>query len=284
MLQSSAAIATLFALGPIASRADTATEPMVARLAALEKANGGRLGVAILDTAAGGHRYGYRADERFLMCSTFKLLLVAAVLQRVDRGLERLDRRVVFDQSAILDWAPVTGLNVGAPGMNIAELCEAATLMSDNTAANLLLDTLGGPAGFTAFVRTLGDERTRLDHREPLNNRQEGAQDTTTPAAMLGAMRSVLLGETLSDAARQRLLGWLRLNQTGAQALRAGLPANWSVGDKTGSASNANNDIAIVWPPGRKPLLVTAYYVAETQDTSARKRVLADVGRIVASL
>jgi len=155
--------------------------------------------------------------------------------------------------------------------------------MSDNTAANLLLHTVGGPAGLTAYARSLGDQMTRLDHIEPLNNSQHGDQDTTTAQAMLGGMQKILLGDALSGPSRERLNRWFMLNQTGAQTLRAGLPSDWRMGDKTGAASHANNDIAIAWPPQREPWLIAAYYMAEKIDTAERKAVLAEVGRIVAS-
>lgn len=281
LLKGSVLAATALATRPISSLA-AATENATSRLTTLERKHGGRLGVAVLDTGS-GHRISHRGDERFLICSTFKLLLAAAVLGRVDRGEEQLDRRIVFDKDAVLDWAPVTGLNAGPPGMTVQDLCEAAVLMSDNTAANLLLKIIGGPAGLTAYARSLGDEKTRLDHLESLNNKQKGEQDTTTPWSMLDDMQKVLLGDALSGASRERLSSWLMLNQTGAQTLRAGLPSDWRVGDKTGAATHANNDIAVVWPPRREPLLVAAYYMAEKIDAAERKSVLANVGRIIAS-
>jgi len=256
------------------------------RLAALERRHGGRLGVAILDTG-NGRRIGHRADERFLMCSTFKLMAVAAVLARVDRGAERLDRRVVFDKSSVLSYAPVTSHRVGAPGMTVAELCEAAITVSDNTAANLLLASLGGPAAVTTYARGLGDVVTRLDRIEPeLNLASPGSVlDTTTPDAMLANLQTLLLGHALSDASRAQLAEWLRATTTGMKALRAGVPASWRVGDKTGSgAHHETNDIAILWPPQRKPLLVTAYYAESTADADGRSAVLAEVGRIAASM
>lgn len=268
------------ALNPVLSMA-SGRRAMPVDLAALERRHGGHLGVAVLDTKD-GRRLACHGDERFLMCSTFKLLLVAAILERVDAGKERLERRVVFGKDVLQEWAPVTGLNVGPPGMSIGELCEAAMLISDNTAANLLLDTMGGPPALTTWVRSLGDGKTRLDHREPELNRPHGEDDTTTPWAMLEDMRRVLLGNVLSAGSRERLTNWFVLNQTGSQTLRAGLPSGWRVGDKTGSGSDANNDIAVIWPPDRKPLLVTAYYSAEGKDTVARKAVLAEVGRQVA--
>lgn len=281
LLKSATLAAAVFAVRPMSAVAAIADDA-AARLAALERRHGGRLGVAILDTGS-GRRIAYRGDERFLLCSTFKLLLAAAVLARVDRGVERLDRRLVFGADALLDWAPVTGLNAGPPGMSIQELCEAAVLMSDNTAANLLLHTVGGPAGLTAYARSLGDQMTRLDHIEPLNNSQHGDQDTTTPQAMLGGMQKILLEDARSASSRERLNRWFVLNQTGAQTLRAGLPSDWRVGDKTGGASHASNDIAIAWPPQREPWLIAAYYTTEKIDTAERKAVLAEVGRIVAS-
>ena len=262
------------------------TDGAGARLAALERRHGGRLGVAILDTG-NGRRIAHRGDERFLMCSTFKLLAVAAVLARVDRGTERLDRRIVFGKEVLLAYAPVTRHRVGAPGMSVAELCQAAITLSDNTAANLLLASIGGPSAVTAFARGLGDPVTRLDRNEPDLNvaSPADARDTTTPNAALATLRKVLLGNTLADASREQLLAWLRACGTGADKLRAGVPAGWTVGDKTGSgAQGETNDVAIIWPPQRQPLLVTAYYAGSPADAAARNAVLAEVGRIAVSI
>ena len=252
-------------------------------LTALEHNYGGRLGVAILDTT-NGNRIAHRGDERFLICSTFKLLLTAAILKRVDNGEEFLQRRITFDKSAILQWAPVTGLNVGGPGMSILELCEATMIMSDNTAANLLLETIGGPAAITTYARTLGDTKTRLDHIEPLNGIQHGDEDTTTPWSMLENMKKIMLGDALSVRSRARLVRLFEMNQTGAQALKAGLPANWRIGDKTGAASDTRNDIAVITPPHRKPLLVAAYYTNDKVASAIHKEVLAEVGKIIAKM
>ncbi len=274
--------ASTLALRPTWALADGAA----ARLAALERRHGGRLGVAVLDTGSGRH-LAHRGDERFLMCSTFKLLAVAAVLARVDRGKEQLDRRIVFGQEAVLSYAPVTRLHVGAPGMSVAELCQAAITLSDNTAANLLLTSLDGPAAITTFARGLGDPITRLDRTEPeLNLASPGdVRDTTTPAAMLATMQRLLLGRALSESSRGQLLVWLRACTTGADRLRAGVPAGWTVGDKTGSGSQGQtNDVAILWPAQRKPLLVTAYYADSPADAAGRNAVLAEVGRIAASI
>lgn len=256
------------------------------RLQALERRHGGRLGASILDIAS-GQRIGHRADERFPMCSTFKFLAAAQVLARVDRGEEQLQRRIVFTGKDLVAYSPVTGQHVGAPGMSLAELCHAAVTRSDNTAGNLLLDGFGGPAGLTAFARSLGDTVTRLDRRETeLNQAIPGdPRDTTTPAAMLDDMRRLLIGEVLSPASRKQLSDWLLANTTGGSRLRAGLPRDWRVGDKTGTGDNgASNDIAIVWPPGRAPLLVTAYYAESSAPQETRNAVLAEVGNIAAGL
>ncbi|WIG55630.1 MAG: Class A beta-lactamase [Rhodanobacteraceae bacterium] len=263
--------------------AKPALDSVEAQLAMLERRYGGRLGVAILDTGS-GRREGHRDDERFLMCSTFKLLLAAAVLQRVDRGEEKPDRRIVFGKEALLDYAPTAKQHVGPPGMTIAALCEAAVTWSDNTAANLLLKEIGGPQAVTAYARSLGDRATVLDRYEPALN----PVDTTTPKSMLGNMQQLLLGDRLSQSSRESLIGWMVACQTGLQSLRAGMPGDWRVGDKTGQwdgdGTGANNDIAIAWPPQRKPILVSAYYMNHTVEPSARKAVLAEVGRIVASM
>lgn len=256
------------------------------QLAALERRHGGRLGVAILDTAT-GRRINHRGEERFPMCSTFKWLLAAQVLARVDKGEESLDRRVVFAEPDLVFYSPVTEKHVGEPGMTVGELCDATVTLSDNAAGNLLLATVGGPEGLTAFARSIGDEWTRLDRYEPdLNEAIPGdPRDTTTPAAMLRTMQAVLLGDVLSQASREQLTAWLVATSTGDARLRAGMPG-WRVGDKTGTGPRGvTNDVGIAWPPGGAPLLVTAYYAgAESASPDERNEVLADVGRIVAAM
>lgn len=268
---------------PAVSR-DSASGDARAQLAALERQFGGRLGVSMLDTQS-GVRAAHRGDERVLMCSTMKVMAVAAVLACVDQGAQRLDRRIVFGTDAVLAYAPITSRRVGAPGMSVAELCHAAITVSDNTAANLLVGSLGGPGALTEFVRSFGDSVTRFDRTEPdLNVTSDGdTRDTTTPNAMLASLHKVLLGHVLSPASRARLIQLMLACETGAQRLRAGVPEGWRVGDKTGSGAQGEaNDVAILWPPTRKPLLVTAYYAGSSQPAKVRNRVLADVGRVAA--
>ncbi len=252
-------------------------------VAALETRVAGRLGVAVLDTVT-GEAISYRADERFAMCSTFKFLAAAHVLSRADKGAEDLSRQVRIPAAPLIAHSPVTEKHVGG-SMPVLALCEAAMTISDNTAANLLLDSSGGPAGLTAWLRDQGDAVTRLDRTEPaLNEGTPGdPRDTTSPAAMVATMRRLLLGDILEPGSRQRLTGWLIANQTGGKRIRAGLPAGWKVGDKTGSGRNgATNDIAILWPPGRAPLLVAVYLAETSAPADARDAVHADVARLIA--
>ncbi|CAB3669329.1 class A beta-lactamase [Trinickia soli] len=254
-----------------------------AELASIERSVDGRLGVALLDMET-GMRAGHRVGERFPICSTFKLMLAANVLARVDRGEENLERRIVFGQDRIDQYAPVTRERTGAPGMTIAELCDAIVTMSDNTAANLLLDTVGGSAGFTAFMRRLGDTVTRLDRNEPsLNEAIPGdPRDTTTPIAMLNDLREVLLGDALTAASRARLLAWGVGNRTGDTRLRAGVPGNWRVADKTGTGERGTtNDVGLLWPQERQPIVVTVYLTQSPAPVRAREAALADVARAI---
>ena len=246
----------------------------------LERESGGRLGFAVLDTGS-GMRFTHRGDERFPMCSTFKLLLVAATLARVERGEDALGRRVAVRKEDLVPWAPFTETRVGGEA-SVEELCAAAMTQSDNVAANLLLPAIGGPAGIGAYARTLGDVHTRLDRMETeLNSALPGDErDTTTPLAMLGNLQALLLGEALAPASRQRLERWLRANRTGDARLRAGLPGDWQAGDKTGSGANGTtNDIAILWPPRRAPLLVAAYLTGSQLDSDNRDRLHASLAR-----
>jgi beta-lactamase class A len=249
---------------------------------ALEQQSGGRLGVSMLDTSS-GERFGHREQERFPLCSTFKLLAVAAVLARVDHGKERLARRIAYGQADLLEYAPVTRARLGEGSLSVAELCEAALGVSDNTAANLLLASFGGPAALTAYARSLGDPLTRLDRTEPLLNEAlpGDPRDTTTPSAMLGNVKALLLGAKLSKSSRDMLAAWLVASKTGFERLRAGVPSGWRVGDKTGSGNaGTTNDVAIVWPPGKKPILIAAYLTGSTASAELRSQLLAEVGRL----
>jgi len=269
----------------VAQAAGIAPEKLTAELARIEKESGGRLGVAVLDMLTDA-RAAHRADERFPMCSTFKLLAAAAILARVDAGKERLDTRIRFEARDVVVNSAMTKDRAGGEGMSLAELCEAAMIVSDNTAGNLLLVRLGGPAGLTAYARSLGDTVTRLDRTEPdLNEALPGdPRDTTSPLAMLSNLRTLVLGNALSASSKDQLTRWLVGNKTGDTRLRAGLPGGWRVGDKTGAGERGTtNDVGIIWPPGRAPILVSIYLTETSLAGDQRNATLAAVGRAVAS-
>ena len=258
--------------------------PPTARFDALETQSGGRLGVAVLDLETGATR-AYKAHQRFPMCSTFKFVLAAAVLARVDQGRENLGRKIPVRASDLVSHAPTVEKHVG-DSMTLAALCEAAITQSDNAATNLILGQIGGPKAFTAFARDIGDPITRLDRWEPLMSESVPGdmRDTTSPLAMVENLRKLVLGTALTPASRQQLADWMIANQTGNATLRAGLPKTWRVGDKTGAGDHgARNDVAIAWPPGRKPILVAAYLTNSKLNAVGRDAVLAEVGRIVAA-
>jgi beta-lactamase class A len=266
-------------------KAGEPSTPIRERMAAIERRQGGRLGLAALDTAT-GLRIGYRSSERFALCSTFKFLLVAAILTRVDEQRESLDRPIPYGPADLLDYAPVTKKHQGDGTMTIKELCAASLEYSDNTAANLLLALLGGPGAVTTYARSLGDPMTRLDRNEPsLNDNQPNdARDTTCPASMLEAMNKILSGRALSLPSRRMIEAFLLANTTGANRLRAGIPPGWRVGDKTGTGGRgATNDIAVMWPPDRPPIFMAVYYSGSTAPLSDREAVLAEVGNLVAT-
>lgn len=257
-----------------------------AAVTAAEKATGGRVGLAVHDTVT-GRRFSHRGGERFPMASTFKALLVAAVLARIDKGLDRLDRAIPVRASDILDVSPVSKAHVGGTA-SVAELCEATIIYSDNSAANLLLPAVGGPAGLTAWLRGIGDRVTRLDRIEPLMSEAlpGDARDTTSPDAVAATWERLLTGTTLSSARRALLTGWLVANTTGDTRLRAGLPRGWKVGDKTGTGGHGSvNDIAIVWPvrarPG--PLFIASFVNGGTAPSDALYKAHADLAAAIAA-
>jgi beta-lactamase class A len=277
--------ATVATFGLLKANVVHAAAPSLAEeLSRIESGSGGRLGVAILDTGTQRHAE-HRAAELFPMCSTFKLLAAAAVLKRAENGQDQLQRRIKFQASDLVVYSPVTKDHVGGDGMTLAELCAAALNYSDNTAANLLLASLGGPQGLTAYARSIGDPVTRLDRIEPdLGEAVPGdPRDTTTPAAMLQNLRTLLFGEVLSAASKDQLTTWLLGNRTGDTRLRAGLPPGWRCGDKTGSGERGStNDIGVIWPPQGAPVLVAVYLTETTATSEARNATLADVGRTMA--
>ncbi|MBP2301809.1 class A beta-lactamase [Azospirillum picis] len=253
------------------------------RMAALEARSGGRLGVAVFDTGS-GRRFSRRGGERFPMCSTFKFPLAAAVLKKVGEGAESLDRRIPVTAADLIPYAPFAETRVNGQPPTVAELCQAAVTLSDNVAANLLLPVVGGPAGLTAFLRAIGDRKTRLDRNEPtLNSAIPGdPRDTTTPVSMVHCLDRLMVGDALPPEQRRQLIDWMVATRTGDKRLRAGVPKGWRVGDKTGTGVNGTaNDVAILWPEGRAPVLLASYLTQTAKDFKGQDAVHADVARAV---
>ena len=252
-------------------------------LAAYERETGGRIGL-YAENLASGAKIAWRADERFVMCSTFKASLAACVLARVDRGEDRLADMIAYKAQDLLDYAPVAKHYLPEGAMSVSDMCKAMVELSDNTCANLLLARVGGPAALTAFWRTTGDTVSRLDHYEPeLNCSPPGdPRDTSTPAAMAGNLRRFLLGDVLSHASRAHLTEWMVGCKTGNNRLRAGLPKAWKVGDKTGNnGKDACGDIAMAWPSAGGPVLICAYTQGGKPTAQQFEAVFAEIGRMV---
>ncbi|MGC6399197.1 class A beta-lactamase [Sphingomonas sp. FW199] len=256
-------------------------------IAALLEGTDGRIGVAALNTNT-GQRLMIDAEARYPLLSTFKLVLAAAVLARVERGQMALTDKVRFTAADLLEYAPVVRAAATTGELSVEALCAAAVEQSDNSAANLLLMKIGGPGGLTRFIRQSGDPATRLDRMEPeLNRFAPGAElDTTIPYAMARLTKQLLTGgEVLSSASRQRLIGWMVASQTGLKRLRAGLPANWVVGDKTGTSGRGQwNDVAIATPPGRKPIIIASYLDAPGLDPAKADAVHVEVGKLIGAI
>lgn len=254
------------------------------RFAEIERRYQGRVGVYVPasgTTAA----IAYRADERFAICSTFKAPLVAAVLHQYP--LAYLDQRVTFSKADITSPSPIAERHVDT-GMTVGELCDAAIRYSDNTAANLLLNRIGGPAGLTAYLRSLGDSTTRLDQAEPeLNgNPPNDERDTTTPRAIAGVFQQLVLGDALPQDKRVMLIDWMAHNTTGGKRIRAVFAADWKVIDKTGSGDYGRaNDVAVVWSPAGVPHVIAIYtdIAGGGYDAQPNEAFVADAARIVAS-
>lgn len=252
-----------------------------AQLAALESASGGRLGVVGFNTVTGA-RMEHRADERFPVCSTFKLVLAAAVLERSGKEGGLLARRIRYGKGDLVTHSPIAEKNI-ATGMTVAELCAATVQYSDNGAANILMKLLGGPSAVTAFARASGDEVFRLDRWETeLNTAIPGdLRDTSTPAAMAASVQRLVLGNALATAQREQLQTWLLGNTTSSERFLAGVPAGWKVGDKTGSGSyGTTNDVGVLWSPGGVPLVLAVYLTFPQKDAKGRNDVIASATRI----
>jgi beta-lactamase class A len=259
-------------------------------LSRLERGVGGRLGVfAFFPTIEASEVVAFRADERFAMCSTFKWALAARVLWLADRGKCTLSSHLSFTKADVQEYAPVAqaALLRGEHALSLEAWCDAAVTWSDNTAANLLLNLVGGPAGVNAFFTDSGGRQTRLDRIEPLLNANllGDTRDTTTPESMARALGTTLTTDLLSSASRQRLVAWMIASPTGKDRLRAGFPTRLRAGDKTGTGENgACNDVAVVWRSTGEPLIVSSYLSESQAPLSELKTVHRGVGKAVSRL
>ncbi len=272
--------ATCILIGGLSASAGAETIAEAAR--AIEADLGGRVGVA-LRRKGDGEVIGYRSDERFPLSSTFKAPLCGAILALVDAGEEKLDRVVGYTADDLVTYSPVTETQVES-GMSVAELCDATITLSDNTAGNLLLERVGGPEGFTGYLRAIGDETTRLDRWETELN--EGApgddRDTSTPEAMTATLEALLFGETLSEASRRQLEAWMQADQVADELLRASLPEGWVIGDKTGAGGHGSRSIiAVIRPPHDEPWLAAVYLTGNAADMPTRNRAIARIGAAI---
>lgn len=241
----------------------------------------GELGVAVLDTET-GRQSGWNENELFPLNSTFKLLLAGAILRRVERGQDRLDREIPVQAADIVSWSPVVQNAIGGR-MSVQRLCHAAMTQSDNAAANLLLRSLGGPDGLTQALREMGDPVTRIDRFETeMNDVPYGdPRDSSTPLQMVKTMERLLLGDVLSWRGKEQLFAWMVANTTGGARLRAGVPSDWTVGDRTGTGPRGETaTIAAIYPPNRKPLLMSVYIRASSRDRAAQESTHAELARI----
>jgi beta-lactamase class A len=254
-------------------------DTFAAAMGKIESVSGGRLGVAAFDLGR-KVQLAYRGNERFPMCSTFKVLASSSILTR-EPAL--LTTRIRYTKEDLVAYSPITEKHV-ADGMTNAELCAAALRYSDNTAANLLLKQIGGPAGLTAYARKLGDEVFRLDRWETeLNTAIPGdPRDTTSPVAMMRTLQKLALGDGLPPAQRQMLVDWMLGNTTGDTRVRAGVPADWKVADKTGSGSyGTTNTVAVVWPPGKEPIVIAVFFTQPGKQADTRSDMVAAAARAV---
>lgn len=276
--------ALLVALFATQAQLASATENLILDAARQAEARlDARLGLAIYDTGSAAS-WQYNADERFPMTSTFKVLACGALLARRDAGDVEKSQRVSINQSDLVSYSPVTAEWVGQE-VSLDQLCEATMRTSDNTAANKVLEALGGPDAVTTFLRAIGDETTRLDRWETeLNEATPGdPRDTTTPAAMANSLQKLLLGDVLSESARATLTEWLLGNEVGEPLLRAGIPDDWRIGDRTGAGGHGSRGIvAIIWPPEQSPLIVAVYITQTEASMAQRNEAIATIGKALA--
>jgi beta-lactamase class A len=266
------------AAGPPSAPPSAPAPLPIPALDAIEQRYARRVGVYAVDTGTGS-AVAHRGTERFLMCSTVKAFMAAFVLHLSATDPALLGRRVRYSRADLLSYAPITSAHVDT-GMTVAELCAAAVTVSDNTAYNVLLRQTGGPAALTAYLRGLGDPVSRADRTETSLNDPDGERDTSTPAAMATTLRTIGTGTALAPAARDQWFAWMRACTTGPNEIRAGVPAGWTVADKTGTGdTGTRNDVGVVTPPSAPPIVLTVFTVPQHPADGLGERTVADATR-----
>lgn len=249
------------------------------KFAELENKYDARLGVYAIDTGT-NRKVSYRPQERFAYASTYKALAAGVLLQQY--SMDQLDELVTYNSEDIVSYSPVTQLHVDT-GMTLGEVAEAAVRYSDNTAGNLLLEKLGGPEGFETALRQIGDHVTQADRNETdLNSAVPGdKRDTSTPKALATSLRALTVSDLLPTEKRTILTDWMRGNATGDTLIRAGAPTGWEVDDKSGAGSyGTRNDIAIVWPPNRAPIVIAVLSSRDTQNATFDNTLIAEAAKV----
>ncbi|MGK5509219.1 BBI family class A beta-lactamase [Brevibacillus formosus] len=260
-------------------KTETPASAMDQKFAALENKFDARLGVYAIDTES-DLAVAYREDERFAFASTYKALAAAAVLHQ--KPLEELDKVITYTKDDLVTYSPITEKHV-ATGMTLREVADAAVRYSDNTAGNLLFKEMGGPKGFESALRQIGDDVTTSERYETELNeaKPEDIRDTSTPKALATSLRAYTVGNVLSSDKQKILIEWLQGNTTGAKLIRAGVPKDWKVGDKTGAASyGTRNDIGIIWPPNKKPIVIAVLSSSDKQDAKYDDALIAEATKI----
>lgn len=254
------------------------------KIKTLEKSFDGKIGVYAIDTN-NNKIVSYRADERFPVQSTMKLMGVAALLKQSDHDKNLLREKIHYTQEDLMPWHPITGKYL-TRGMTFAALAEAAMSYSDNSAIDIIIKKLGGPKSVTDFARSIGDEAFNIEHyEEDLNANPKNIQDTSTPKNMAINVQKLTLGNILTQAQQKQLVIWMRNSTTGYQRIRAGVPIGWVVAEKTGGGLGGGygiaNDIGILWSPLCKPIVLAIYTVQNQQDAKSRDDIVASTTRII---
>ncbi|NQZ90007.1 MAG: class A beta-lactamase [Colwellia sp.] len=245
-----------------------------------EQQLGVRIGVAVYDVAA-NDLWNYNGNVRFPLMSTFKALACGKLLSDVEKGILFFDISTMITEKSLITWSPITEKLVGEK-MTLKQACSATMIMSDNTAANIVLAEIKGPKALTEFMRSIGDDVTRLDRIEPdLNEALDGdKRDTTTPNAMVTSLHTLLFGDVLSQASKDQLKQWMMDNKVTGSLLRSVLPGDWFIADRSGSGGFGSRAItAVVWSDKRTPLIISIYLTQTDASFAQRNKAIAAIGK-----